>query len=287
MTAKEINAKALNFLDKQEWKKAQDLFFKNAKENPSHQTYNNLGFFLIIEGLICSNGKVRNALKLGNKYLFKARQFKITTVNTLAIITSFDRMLRSEKEDKALLYASACEVLKDSLKREYFVQIHYNLLRFLYLSQPQNKLLLEETEKLLNRFVCQESVFLNLCVLSQNNMIDKMKKQLSKHAELLDEYDRFAFYLKAQMYEEAYALCKNIYQSYEIDYFIRCAISECYIKTGRKKELTSIIKLTDDFYTKNNVSGYREKVIKNYQFIPPILESCAYFGCDMHNVKWD
>ena len=61
MTAKEINAKALNFLDKQEWKKAQDLFFKNAKENPSHQTYNNLGFFLIIEGLICSNGKVRKS----------------------------------------------------------------------------------------------------------------------------------------------------------------------------------------------------------------------------------
>ena len=69
MIAKEINQKAMDALRRQNFAEAQHLFFENAKRNPSHKTYNNLGYYLISEGLECKGGKVRNALKLGIKYL--------------------------------------------------------------------------------------------------------------------------------------------------------------------------------------------------------------------------
>ena len=80
MTAKEINQAALENLKKQDWQSAQKLFFENARKNPSHKTYNNLGVFLITEGLTCRNGTSRNATKLGLKYLLKAAETEAITL---------------------------------------------------------------------------------------------------------------------------------------------------------------------------------------------------------------
>ena len=72
----DTNERALNLLSKENFIQAQKLFFKNAKSTQSHETYNNLGWYLYTEGLECKNGKVRNAEKLGLHYLLKAKKNK-------------------------------------------------------------------------------------------------------------------------------------------------------------------------------------------------------------------
>ena len=95
MKPQEINEKALAFLANQDWKTAQELFYENARKFPSHKTYNNLGFFLIREGLLCKNGTQRNALKLGLKYLEKASKFEESSVNCVAMVEAIVFELRS------------------------------------------------------------------------------------------------------------------------------------------------------------------------------------------------
>ena len=46
MTAEKINQAAFEAFEKQNWEKAQELLYKNIKQNPCHQTLNNLGYFL-------------------------------------------------------------------------------------------------------------------------------------------------------------------------------------------------------------------------------------------------
>lgn len=84
----EINKKALLELDSGNWKEAQKLFFENAKNNPSHETLNNLGYYLCTEGLTCVNGKVRDAGILGMNYLIKASKMKNSVKNFCAIATA-------------------------------------------------------------------------------------------------------------------------------------------------------------------------------------------------------
>ena len=102
---RKINQDALRSLASQEWLVAQRLFFKNAKENSSYQTYNNLGYFLITEGLTCKNGIVRNAWKLGWKYLLKAFEMKKTQVGAQAMGVAIDYKLRSAPvQEQCVLY---------------------------------------------------------------------------------------------------------------------------------------------------------------------------------------
>ena len=46
--AQRTNQAALDALAKQNFAEAQALFFENARKNPSYQTFNNLGYYLII-----------------------------------------------------------------------------------------------------------------------------------------------------------------------------------------------------------------------------------------------
>ena len=89
MDANVMNERALKCLIEGNFEEAQKLFFENAKKNPSHETYNNLGNFLIDEGLLCKNGRVRNAQKLGVKYLFKALEIRRTFITLCALAKSF------------------------------------------------------------------------------------------------------------------------------------------------------------------------------------------------------
>ena len=66
------NQEALQALEDLNYSVAQACFFENAKRVPCHETFNNLGYYLITEGLWCKNNNARNALALGLKYLLKA-----------------------------------------------------------------------------------------------------------------------------------------------------------------------------------------------------------------------
>ena len=133
MVAKEINETALDLLSKQDFTNAQNLFFKNAKENPSHETYNNLGYYLVSEGLICKNGTFRNAYKLGIKYLLKAANLKDSVVNLCALAKAIDYELRIvPKSRKEALYQQSYKYLNKAIEIEFSDELKYNCVRLMF-----------------------------------------------------------------------------------------------------------------------------------------------------------
>ena len=87
----EINHKAMTELCNQNFVGAQKLLFENAKKNPCHETFNNLGYFLCTEGLFNNNDdRIRSADVLGMKYLIKAVNIKLSVKKLCAVATAID-----------------------------------------------------------------------------------------------------------------------------------------------------------------------------------------------------
>lgn len=293
----EINRQALDFLDKQEWLKAQILLFENAKKHPSYQTYNNLGYYLISEGLIRKNGKVRNALILGLNYLKKSANIKKTSINCFATIQSTDYLLRCKKANKNELCKYVCESLKQSLSLEYSYEIHYNYLRFLYIWQPDNNEILYEIRRIVKNKAFEESVSLYFELTRRKGLIEEALEIIRKFPQYLDEIDLLMFYTKFEMYEKGYALCETVFNSYSLNEFIVSAMVQCcvFVKDFELAEKYSIEFLNNSFLNKKSRSyiktmlsspNGRKKTISEYKHIPPAIIKCSYFGCPQHNTEW-
>ena len=301
---KNINKKALDALAKQDWKNAQNLFFYNAKNNPSHKTYNNLGYFLITEGLLCANGKTRSALKLGTKYLIKASNIGHSLLNSYAIAKSIDYQLRSAKNnEKKALYAQAYDCFKSTLSTEYSNELQYNLLRFSYLLNPHNKEVILQVKRLVQTFACQESITLYLEILRSNSLINEGLECIKEYYDFLDEIELLMFYTKYGFFEKGYALCQSIYDLYDFDEFITSAIVECCISTNHTEDIRKysnrVTELNTEtrfsiknkwyikvFDTSEDGAYYRKEIINKYHSYPPFIDSCCYFGCSLHSTAW-
>ena len=304
MTAQEINENALNCLKSQKWKEAQENFFENAKKNPSHQTYNNLGYFLINEGIECKNGKVRNAQKLGVKYLNRAAGIKETQINLCAIAKAYEYELLSfsvKTREELLQKSSQC--LKKALEINYSPVIDYNYIRSLYLMNPRDNTLLEKTRKLLTNYVSNESVSLYLELLCNHLLLDEGIRCIEQYKKYLNEIDMLMFFTRLELYDRAYPLCKEVCEHFSPNKYIASAIIESCMNTCHFEQARIYAKqikdLEDDFYYKgkgvwtrklfdNMVSSdeLRKNLISQYFMLPPFVDSCCYFGCSVHGTEW-
>ena len=122
----EINRKALVALEKGEFDVAQQLLRINLKNNPSHLSYNNLGFFYVDNGMTLEDGRCINASKIGMRYLKKASELDVSYKNCMAIgmMSRFDNAYKimekafekalSCKEDYAAYYNLGSTYIKEN-----------------------------------------------------------------------------------------------------------------------------------------------------------------------------
>lgn len=306
MTSEKTNQQALAFLNEQRWKDAQKLFFENAKENPSHQTYNNLGFYLITEGLTLKNGKTRNAWKLGFKYLLRAESYRASLTNAAAITKAIELRLLHTNEDKTSLFRAACEHLENARELDFTHTLGYNYLRYRYLLNPRDERLLSDVRNFVQKRPFAESVILFFCLLKANGMVEDCLKCISDYADkysaFFDEAELIMFYAQYGFYEYGYNLCKPLCEKYDINKFLASAIIECCLNTNHFNEaITYANKIQEDkacsekenwcakvFCNLSDSSSYRKELINSYSyhFWPPFVELCGYFGCTSHGNKW-
>ncbi len=297
MLSFEINKQALYFLSNQDWTQAQNLFFENARKHPSYQTYNNLGYYLISEGLTCKDGKVRSALSLGVNYLKKSASIKNTSINCFAMIQATDYLLKYTKGNKNELCRYVCEYLKQSFSLEYSYEIHYNYLRFLYIWLPDNDEILYEIRKIIKNNAFEESVSLYFELVRRRGLIEEALEIIRKFPQYLDEIDLLMFYSKFEMYEKGYALCETVFDKYSLNEFIVSAMVQCCIsvKDFKSAEKYSIEFLNNSFLKKKSRSyiettisstNGRKQMISEYKHVPLALNRCSYFGCPQHNTEW-
>ena len=305
MNCEEINKEALCYLSEQNWEKAQYLFYTNAKKNPSHNSFNNLGYYLITEGLLCKSGAYRNANKLGLEYLFKAAKLKESQINSFAIATAYDDQTRTADSAKRNnLYELISEYLRKALKAGYSDEIEYNLLRTESLLNPNRIRLVEEARTLVNRYISEESVRLYFELLRLNGLKEEAIECITRYREYLEDLDVLMFYSRYEMYEEGFLLCEDVLKNYSIDEFAASAIIECCVNTLRFSEAKGYaIKIQEakdeakylvkDNWQKevliylNTSSAYRRTKISEYKSIPPfVINICCYFGCETHSTSW-
>ena len=175
--------------------------------------------------------------------------------------------------------------------------MQYNLLRFWFLLDPKNEILLSRARDLFKEFPNRESLLLYLEIVCTNNLVVNGKEIVLAHGDFLDEAERLMYYAKFSMYENGYTLCKSVMDTYCIDEFIAAAIIECCVNTGHIKNAISYtekIKSTEDsealfekvFENLEVSTECRKNIIDVYSSIIPPIELCCYFGCESHNIDW-
>lgn len=305
MTTKEINERALDLLDNRDWYNAQALFFQNARIAPSYKTYNNLGYYLISEGLTLRSGVSRNAYKLGLKYILKSIDEKKSAVNLFALATAYDyRLRRASDDERKILYNKSYLCLDEALKIEYSDVILYNILRLSMLEGRIDESILEKSRQLIKGFLNEDSVTLHLSILRKLSAKEEGLKCIDDYGAYLEEVDLLFFYSGFGYYKEGFDLCRSILDKYSIDKFIASAIIECCANTERYDEMknySDIIKERESESIHRSIkaeelemilgnstasSEYRKNLIKNYYLILPFMKTCCYFGCNTHGVPF-
>lgn len=295
MNVNSINQCALDCLSDQNWLTAQNLFFKNAKENPSHETYNNLGYFLICEGFTYKNGKTKNAYSLGLKYLLRAAKIELSATNLCAIAKAYDYALRSAKGiDREQLLEKMYDVLSTAYRINPSNEIQYNLLRTLVLTNSYNEDTVEKVKALIKEFVCEESIRLYFGILGLCSLYTEGLVCINQYREFLAEDDLLLFYAKQQRFREGYDLCHSVFNQYYPDKYISAAIIECCVNSDHIEEAlffahniteneSSILYSRKENWTKlvflnlESSTEYRRNLISEYSSIPPFIDVCCYF----------
>ena len=301
---RKINDVALMFLQEHNFLQAQKMFYINKKNNPCHQTYNNLGYYLITEGMLCSNGRIRNALEIGSRYIMEASKMDITVTNLCALVKTIDYRINRIKrcKNKKQLYENACILLKRAIDIEYSDELQYNYLRFCYLLNPSDKQILSQTRTLVLNYTSIESVSLYFEILRAYGNTIEGNRCTDMFGEYIDDVDILMYYAKTEQYEKAIPLCDKVFSQYSVDAFVASAIIECSIGINyfeKAQEFSRKIALmkSDCEYAISGISNkiltnlhssssYRREKINLYTSIPPYLDQCCYFGCTMHDTRW-
>lgn len=305
MDANVMNERALKCLIEGNFEEAQKLFFENAKKNPSHETYNNLGNFLIDEGLLCKNGRVRNAQKLGVKYLFKALEIRRTFITLCALAKSYNWALKSAKGNHR---EQELELLKDCFESAVLLNAsnenRYNYLRALYLCGEEIDLLLPAVRELLNIYICKEGVSLYFLLLFEYSLIDEGLLCIERYGGYLELVDILMFYAKFGLFEKGYELCDEVKKYFGMDKYIISAVLECYVNTNHLEEASLYVDFIKEnwdeirnysvgtdcdqslLFDVNKTNVKRKEFIAEYSWTPPMIEICCYYGCPIHKTSF-
>ena len=298
----EVNDCALKLLSKGSFAQAQKLLFENAKSNPSHETYNNLGWYLFTEGLECKNGKVRNAEKLGMFYLSKAEKIKYTSVNLGNMASAMERqrdyIYCQTGVDHSDLCRSAYRYMDQAVKLKYSNEAEYDRLRFLYLCDSRNPEVLSGLKKLSAKFADADCIEFLLHVLCIHARFQECLELIPQYQDHLDEMCLMSVYCLCGEFEKGADLCDRIYEKFVLTPDDTAMLADCLISSGQSEKAMKLKHaLKEDVPTENKKaareiccridrifesSEYRAKLIQGYQFRPPFMALCGYFGCKLH-----
>lgn len=287
---------ALVYLSSQNWRMAQQMFLKNVKDNPSHETYNNLGNYLIHEGFTRKDGNVKSAKRLGLIYLQRAAKISSSSTNFCAIAKAYDfKLRRAVGLKRVLLYQKTYESLIAAYSITPTNEILYNILRIQILTDAYDETILENINKLLEEFVCEESVRLYFEMLRLCSLYNEGIECIRRYREFLSPYDILLFYAKHKIYDKGYDLCRVVSDQYSPDKYISAAIIECCINTGHLEEANLYARYAEDveksicysgkrnwckqvFSNLRTTDALRNELISSYLSIPPFFDMCYYFA---------
>ena len=267
MNIYENNEKALTALSCGHFLEAQTLLFENAKLFPSHETYHNLGYYLCSEGLECKGGKVRNADKLGLRYLLKAERMKDTSVNQSAIAGEYEKQrdvifCKTGIDDPTVCHL-ACQHMERAVKIRYSPEAEYNRLRFWFLHDLQDPDILDEVKCLLDKYQTAESaefLFNFLCIHKDYHTCLTL---IPQYRDLLDELGLLSLYCLCGDFAAGAALCDVVEEKFSLNDCTIAMMAECLIRSGESSGADALRKhRKEDLTDAKNARAAQRKTIR-------------------------
>ena len=298
----DLNKQALEALYKGNFTLAQNLFYENAKSLPSHETYNNLGWYLYTEGLCCKNDKVRNAEKLAMHYLLKAKSLKLTSIN----LNNIANVLEGQRnytccgtgvENVELSYA-AYQNTDLAVTLKYSDEAEYNRLRFLYLCDMQNVDVLLGLKVLIEKFNDIDCIEFWLNVLCIHEQFDECLKTVEQYQKDFNEMSLFLIYYLCGEYKKASDFIEDVIKKFSLHFVHKAMIIDCLEKSGNSQKVIDVKCLLTSEYIDDNKKvpkelnqlfdneNYRTELTKSYRYKPPFITLCGYFGCRKHQTPF-
>jgi len=266
---------------------AQCAFFENARRYPSHETYNNIGYFLITEGFFYKSGSSRCGLSSGKKYLFEAASLRTSEKNTHAIIKALDYG-RAGDNNREKLLRQGISLLERALAVQYSDSLTYELIRYSYLLCPKDEGLSSRAQALIKDNPYPELISLYLEILRKNRMAKEGEEVIKKYNPTAAE--QLLFYSTVGDYSQGYELSGRVLAEGAVNAALASAIIECCLACGKRDEAIAFAgkiakgedtagdsALSAALAVPANPSEERRNILESCINPPPALNIYCYF----------
>lgn len=293
----ELNRTALEKLESddiitnKDLKNAEKAFARNAKKNPCHISYQNLGYFYLND---FQDGKSLKGIKESLKYLELAKKFQKSYPNFISFGKAYFKLKDYEK---------ALENYTEALKMKRNTVTLYNVSLVLYIMNKMDSAYTYAKELYALIQTCDDYekdqvVALCLYIFQRRDLegtvklLKNMDDGLKNSDTLMAECFKVAFLCKE--YEIAYEYWNMIKDMWvcnceEYAMLIECAerlnleinkeiMEQLEFSKYNKKEFRVKQKIRDD-------RGYRNEVINNFKYDGDVIDECCYIGCRKHNTQ--
>lgn len=281
------NEEALAILEQGDFSRALVILKQNAKMNPNHLTWNNLGLFYYEHGNEIKGARWVAAKKLGMHYMSKAANAAYHPINMMNLANCLFQL----KE-----YTAAMQLYERITEPQYQLICQYNrgacLLAlgeyrraedvFTALTNPADAEALQAlgaaSPEIPLAFSIAMQVWRGEKKRSASNSIDV--PQLN-----LDLYDEIRLYFLLGEHRKVLELQDSFLQAWQPDEIICAMLLKSMEKVSgelaseRQKALLDACPEACKFFSYSQ----RDKLLQNCTYIPPIIELCGYYGCKQHH----
>lgn len=276
----EINKKAIDELQNGNEAVALKMLRENRKKSPCCLTLNNLGIYYSQWGMLCKNGTVRSAKKLGLRLLMKASEYGVDWHNC---VTAATVLCEYEEFSTAYeLFLKAYEINSDELIRYNIAACLFRMKKYKEARDIFRLLCTKEVIEQIDAAGGQNPLLiLAYCCLKQKNK-QECERYIRQYRDMWKEDERFdVFYLRYMcgLYEEAFSECEELLKEWHLTQSLLAMIVDC------------VERLKIDEYYDNNVirknnekrwnelkenESLRMKKVQEYEYVPPLIDMYCF-----------
>ena len=253
---------------------------KNIQKNPSCLTFNNIGVYYCQYGMLLKNGKIRNAQKIGLKYLLNASTYETNWSNCVSIATAY---WEEENIFKAYQYfEKACKLKPNGL-------LIYNIGCCLFKLQQYKEAAILFDFLCENKFVksivdnggINPFIALSYCQKELNDVPRCIECLESYRARWKKEdlFDVFHLRYLCGLYEDALTECEELIEKWYPTKYLLAMIADCanYVQTQNvDKIIPNEYRFLWNKMKKNNMNRIRS--INEYAFLPPLISMYTFIN---------
>lgn len=289
------NEGALKALADNDYLKAQNQFKDNAVRSPCFLTIHNLGVYYIEEGYVLHTGKKRSAVRLGIEQLKKAESIEISSLNLAALANAYHTIFEFKKAIP--YYERSAHMVSD-----YMILNNYGVA--LYLLSEYDKASMCFSKAIDNCHDISDKQDIVISYAYATLAMDKVKCHdiISNaiNSQILDSqaFDTFVLSYLCGDLQSACKISNTLFKAYRLESPVVAMILDCHLSLGLEDEALKCLHYQIeslngyDYNVDKEVNSankafiaadYRKKLISEYNYTPPIIAKCFYYGCDLHN----